>query len=81
MGEALWRPSPERVAAAEITRFTAFVNRSWSAEATDYPSLHRWSVQYPERFWDAMWDFAGIVAETKGDTVVEDVAPRAPDRS
>jgi len=74
VGEALWRPSAERIAAAEITRFTAFVNRSWSAEATDYPSLHRWSVQYPERFWDAMWDFAGIVAETKGDTVVENVA-------
>jgi acetoacetyl-CoA synthetase len=71
MGEALWRPSAERIATAEITRFTAFVNQTWNARAVDYPSLHHWSVRYPEQFWDAVWGFAGIVAETKGDTVVE----------
>jgi acetoacetyl-CoA synthetase len=71
MGEALWRPSAERIATAEITHFTAFVNQTWNARAVDYPSLHHWSVRYPEQFWDAVWEFAGIVAETKGDTVVE----------
>ncbi len=71
MGEALWRPSAERVAAAEITRFTALVNESWSVEAAEYQSLHRWSVKHPEQFWDAIWEFAGIVADTKGDTVLE----------
>jgi len=71
MGEALWRPSAERVAAAEITRFTALVNESWGVEAAEYQSLHRWSVEHPEQFWDAIWEFAGIVADTKGDTVLE----------
>ena len=71
MGEALWRPSAERVAAAEITRFTALVNESWGVEAAEYQSLHRWSVEHPEQFWDAIWEFADIVADTKGDTVLE----------
>ena len=80
MGEALWRPSAECIAAAEITRFAALVSKSWKVEAADYASLHRWSVQHPEQFWDAMWGFAEIVADTKGDTVLED-AERMPGAS
>jgi len=72
MDEVLWRPSVERIATAEITRFTDFVNASWQARAGDYRSLHRWSVEHPEQFWDAMWGFAEIVADTKGDSVLED---------
>ena len=71
MGEALWRPSAGRIAAAEVTRFTAFVNKAWNAQAADYQSLHRWSVEHPEQFWDAMWGFAEVVADSKGDTVLE----------
>ena len=77
MAEPLWRPSEQRIAAAEITRFTAFVNQSWDVGATDYQSLHRWSVEHPEQFWDAMWGFAEIVADRKGDVVLED-AERMP---
>lgn len=77
MAEPLWRPSRQRIAAAEITRFTAFVNQSWDVGATDYQSLHRWSVEHPEQFWDAMWGFAEIVADRKGDVVLED-AERMP---
>ncbi len=72
MTEPLWTPSPKRVAGAEITRFTTFVNASWGAGATDYASLHRWSVQHPEQFWDALWGFAEVIADTKGDTVLEE---------
>jgi len=72
MAEPLWRPSAERVAAAEITRFTAFVNQSWDVGAVDYQDLHRWSVQHPEQFWDAMWGFAEIIADRKGEVVLED---------
>ncbi len=71
MDEALWRPSAERIAAAELTRFTAFVNKAWNARAADYQRLHRWSVEHPEQFWDAMWGFAEVVADRKGDTVLE----------
>jgi acetoacetyl-CoA synthetase len=72
MAEPLWRPSAERVAAAEITRFTAFVNQSWDVGAVDYQDLHRWSVEHPEQFWDAMWGFAEIIADRKGEVVLED---------
>jgi acetoacetyl-CoA synthetase len=74
MTEPLWRPSAQRIAAAEITRFTEFVHRSWNVEAPDYQSLHRWSVEHPEQFWDALWGFAEVIADTRGDDVLLDAA-------
>ncbi|TFH49877.1 MAG: acetoacetate--CoA ligase [Lysobacterales bacterium] len=71
MAEPIWRPSAERVAAAEITRFAAFVEKVWRVDTGDYQSLHRWSVEHPEQFWDAMWGFAGIIADSKGEVVLE----------
>jgi acetoacetyl-CoA synthetase len=77
MDEPIWRPSAERVAAAEITRFAASVEKVWRVDAGDYQSLHRWSVEHPEQFWDALWGFAGIIADSKGEVVLED-AERMP---
>ena len=65
MDEALWRPSAGRIAAAEVTRFTAFVNKAWNAQAVDYQSLHRWSVEELEDFWSSLWEFLGVVAQPK----------------
>jgi len=74
MTEPIWKPSPERIAAANVTRFAQGVRESWGVDVPDYASLHRWSVERPEQFWDAMWGFADIVSESKGDTVLEDPA-------
>ena len=38
--EPLWTPTPERVAAANITRFAASVGHRGSS----YAELHRWST-------------------------------------
>ncbi len=46
-------------------RFMAEVGHS------DYAGLHRWSVDRPEEFWSALWDFCGVVARREPDRVVE----------
>ena len=48
---ALWSPSPERIASANLTRFMQFARLRHQAPLYDYPSLHRWSIEYPENFW------------------------------
>lgn len=65
--QPLWRPSPERIAAANITRFAEFVR-----QPQDYESLWRWSVEQPENFWSAVWDFCGVKAAHKGSRVLID---------
>jgi len=59
----LWQPSAERVAQSNITAFIARVNARWQAGAADHASLYEWSIREPERFWESVWDFAGILGD------------------
>lgn len=58
----LWTPSPERVAAAGITRYLAWLKDERGLAFTDYESLWRWSVTDLEAFWKTIWDFGGVIA-------------------
>jgi len=68
----LWRPSSERVAKSNITRFIHMVNQRWNAGVRDSQQLYDWSVHEPEQFWTAVWDFCGVMAETRGERVLVD---------
>jgi acetoacetyl-CoA synthetase len=59
----LWEPSPERKAKANLTRFIAAANERWGAGCSDHPSLYEWSIREPEKFWQSLWSFAGVVGE------------------
>lgn len=37
----------------------------------EYSEAHRWSIEKPEEFWSAVWDYCGVVGE-KGTTVLRD---------
>ena len=57
----LWEPSPERKAQANLTAFISEVNARWSAGVADHASLYEWSIREPERFWQSVWSFTGVV--------------------
>jgi len=69
--QPIWRPSAERIAAANITAFQCRVAERWGVQCADYAALHRWSVDYPEQFWLSIWEEAGVVG-TPGSVVVAD---------
>ncbi|MBI4194000.1 MAG: acetoacetate--CoA ligase [Betaproteobacteria bacterium] len=70
MQRPLWQPSPERVAAANLTAFMRFVRERYGASAGDYSQLYAWSVTDTERFWHAVWTFCRVIAATQGDSVL-----------
>ena len=72
MTEPLWTPSAERIRGANLTRFRAVLEDRRGLAFADYPALHRWSVEKREAFWTAIWDFAGVIAETRGEVVLAD---------
>ncbi|MEE8534914.1 MAG: AMP-binding protein, partial [Kiloniellales bacterium] len=72
MSEPLWRPSAERIAASNLSHFMAEVERRWGVATGDYDALWQWSIEQPERFWQSLWDFAEVRAETRGQTVLAD---------
>jgi acetoacetyl-CoA synthetase len=67
----LWQPGPERIAAANLTRFMAEAKARWNLGAKTYADLFAWSVSKPEQFWELVWDFAGVIGD-KGGTVLAD---------
>ncbi|MHB1109976.1 MAG: acetoacetate--CoA ligase [Devosia sp.] len=66
IGEILWRPGPERVAASALARFA----RQQGFAATDYAGLLAWSNAEPETFYRRLWDFLGIIGERGTRTVL-----------
>ncbi len=72
MAEPLWRPSEARAAATNMAAFMAAVQEDWNVTVSDYGDLHRFSITEKEKFWQSLWDFAGIIAETRGEHVLVD---------
>ncbi len=68
----LWRPSPDRIAAANLTAFMAYVNARHAADVSDYAGLHAWSLRDREAFWRSVVAFTGLVAKTWGKTTLLD---------
>ncbi len=70
MSEVLWRPSDADVQNANVQAFLRALKTSRGVELADWPALHRWSIERPETFWEAIWDFAGVRAEERGATTL-----------
>ncbi|MHB8470688.1 MAG: AMP-binding protein [Gaiellaceae bacterium] len=60
----IWRPPPERIERANVTRLGRLL------DAADYHELHRISLDEPDRFWRAVADDLGIAMAW--DRVVDD---------
>ena len=59
MKEPLWRPSRERIDAANLTRFAA----PHGFAPPDYAALHAWSLADRQAFWRAVWEFCEVAGE------------------
>ncbi|MGH6660814.1 MAG: acetyl-coenzyme A synthetase N-terminal domain-containing protein, partial [Rhodospirillales bacterium] len=70
--QPLWTPSPERVRAANITRFKDQVAKAWRIELPDTDALYEFSIAEREKFWQSVRDFAGLKAATWGSRVLVD---------
>jgi acetoacetyl-CoA synthetase len=78
--EPLWRPRPERISAAQVTRFhrTAAERHGAPAPAgdpvADYAALHTWSVREPEAFWQAVAEWFDVRFSSPYETVLAEPA-------
>lgn len=63
--QPLWTPS-----SPETTNLAQFM-RGLGHNTLDYTAFWQWSVDNPEKFWDAVWDFTGVIGD-KGDVILRD---------
>jgi acetoacetyl-CoA synthetase len=69
--EPIWTPSLFRIADANLTRFMSFA-AARGADAADYGALYDWSVAKPAAFWEALFDFAGVIGDRGSGPVLAD---------
>ncbi|MEP2829872.1 acetoacetate--CoA ligase [Parvibaculum sp.] len=67
----LWSPSADAVAASNMVAFMSLVNERHGVSLGGYDELHAWSVANPALFWDAIWDFTGVIGK-KGNVLLTD---------
>ena len=72
MNPILWEPTAAQREATRLTAFTKAVERKTGQSFSSYSSLWQWSVDYPEHFWPAVWDFCGIRAMCPWEQVLVD---------
>src|SRR5258708_20152424 len=68
----LWSPSEQAIESALATQFARQMVRKHRLELNSYPDFYRWTVDNPETFWSEVWDFCGVIASRKGQTVLVD---------
>ena len=59
-GDLLWSPSSAAIEGANVTRFTAWLERDRGVRFEDHAALWRWSVDDLEGFWSAIWEYFGV---------------------
>src|SRR5258706_15751557 len=68
----LWAPTEPAIEAALVTQFARQMVRKHHLELNSYAEFYRWSIDSPETFWSEVWDFCGVIASRKGQTVLVD---------
>ncbi|MBC7781182.1 MAG: acetoacetate--CoA ligase [Proteobacteria bacterium] len=69
--QPLWSPSVARIARSNLKQFMREIARTWGADCRDHPALYDWSIAEPEKFWTSIWDYCDVIAERRGQVVLE----------
>ena len=51
----LWEPSAQRIANTEIRRYQEWLEKTLGVRTDTYESLHRWSIENIDDFWESVW--------------------------
>jgi len=71
MPEPVWTPSKEKISNANITRYMQFVASQYECDFTDYQSLYKWSLEYPEMFWESVFNYFDIKYSRKWEYIFQ----------
>ena len=55
----VWEPSEAAVESAQLTQFARWATRREKLEHNTYADFYQWSVDQPEAFWSAVWEWCG----------------------
>ena len=69
----LWQPSDSQIAASQMTAFQKHLEVTHGERFYNYSELHLWSIENPELFWQAVWNFCDVIAPSPPKQVVNNL--------
>ncbi len=70
MNAPLWSPDSSRISSSRLTRFTERMQGEYQLLDSEYMTLHQWSVEHPEQFWEEVWKDAGVISSAPYERVM-----------
>ena len=68
----LWKPSSEDITKSNLYDFLAWLERNNQVSINEYPTLYNWSIYNSADFWNAVWDYCGVIGDKGGKQVIVD---------
>ena len=68
----LWQASREAIGNSNLNAYQRFIKGEHGVAFDNYQQLHQWSVDHTEDFWESIWQFSGVIASRRYNTVLED---------
>jgi acetoacetyl-CoA synthetase len=65
-GVPLWRPGPDAIEKAKITRYARWLGDRFGVRLGSYDEVWHWSVADPGQFWASVWEYFEVLGE-RGD--------------
>ena len=63
INQLLWKPASEKIQKTSIYKFIQHVNLTYKIKIENFKSLHKWSVENRNDFWNEIWDFYQIIGD------------------
>ncbi|MFW2487923.1 acetoacetate--CoA ligase [Clostridium chromiireducens] len=74
MKKLLWKPSEEYIKTTNIYSFMNYINEKFNLKLSDYSSIYKWSIEYPDSFWGELWNYLDIKCSQPYDVPVDDIS-------
>jgi acetoacetyl-CoA synthetase len=68
----LWTPGDDRKASSNLRQFADGLAAKYGLTLQAYADIHAFSVSHSEHFWNELWDFCSVKAQTRGARVLID---------
>ncbi len=70
MSNPLWQPSSEEKENTLLTQFSRKIQAKYDLPNSEYSTLHQWSIDYPELFWEEVWNDSKVLASKSWNKVM-----------
>ena len=70
MSPPLWQPSQEEKEKTLLTHFSHKIQQKYNLPNIEYSTLHQWSIEFPELFWEEVWRDCEVLCSVPWDKVM-----------